>query len=160
MPEVYPDHLETGTIPSPLIAGLRAGVEWLQKISPKKIQDHENKLTERFLQWCEHQPFVKPYGFFRPGAKERVDFKVALDSVSNRLPIVSFKLAGKSCDQVADLLQKKGNIAVRSGLHCAAQAHQTLGTESSGLVRASFSIFNTLDEVDFLCRTLDQIIGT
>ena len=160
MPDVYPDRLESGTMPAPLIAGLSAGVEWMQKIAPLKIQEHEDKLAMRFLQWCEESPAVKIYGFpqTEPGAP--VDFKLDLERVSNRLPIVSFKVAGHTPEHVAELLQQKANIAVRSGLHCAAQAHRTLGTQSTGLIRASFSIFNTLGEVDLLCRTLEQIIST
>ena len=40
------------------------------------------------------------------------------------------------------------DIAVRSGLHCASLAHQTLGTLNQGIVRASFSYFNTENEVN------------
>ena len=159
MPDVYPDRLEAGTMPAPLIAGLQAGIEWMEKIGPLKIQEHEDKLTMRFLQWCEEQPGIRPYGFHRPDPRARIDFKVALEQVSARLPIVSFRVAGKSPEQVAELLEQDAKIAVRSGLHCAAQAHQTLGTESTGLVRASFSIFNTLSEIDLLCRTLDHIVS-
>jgi selenocysteine lyase/cysteine desulfurase len=58
---------------------------------------------------------------------------------------------------VADLLQEKWNIAVRAGLQCSALAHQTLGTISTGLVRASFGYFNTADQVDLLCEALTAI---
>ena len=86
-----------------------------------------------------------------------IDYDEALKKVVERLPIVSFRLAGKSPQQVSDLLDREAGIAVRAGLHCAAQAHTTLGTLAEGTIRASFGIFNTLDEVDQLCEALQKI---
>jgi cysteine desulfurase family protein len=158
MPKVFPDRLESGTISSPAIAALRAGVDWLKKQGLPAIQKQESALLERFLRWCQDQPFVQVYGFCRSEEKHQVDFRTALESVSMRLPIVSFRLSNKSPDQVADILDRESQIAVRAGLHCAAQAHKALGTSDKGLVRVSFSSFNTANQVDILCRALEKIL--
>jgi cysteine desulfurase / selenocysteine lyase len=158
MPEVYPDHLESGTIPSQAIAGLRAGVDWLEKTGSTKIHAHEGQLVQRFLTWCADQPFVQIYGFFKRGEKAGVDYRAALESAHTRIPIVSFRLANKTPDQVADLLDRDSNIAVRAGLQCCVQGHRALGTVDKGLVRVSFGMFNTLDEVDTLCTALETIL--
>ena len=158
MPEVFPDHLESGTIPSQAIAGLRAGVDWLKEKGQNKIQEHEAKLLQRFLTWCSNQPFVQIYGFFKRGEKAGVDYRLALESAHTRLPIVAFRLANKTPDQVADILDREANIAVRAGLQCCAQGHRTLGTVDKGLVRVSFGMFNTIEEVDILCTALEKIL--
>ena len=51
------------------------------------------------------------------------------------------------------------DIEVRSGLHCAALAHETLGTTAQGVVRVSFSYFNTISEVDEFIKIIGQIIN-
>jgi cysteine desulfurase/selenocysteine lyase len=158
MPDVYPDRLEPGTLPSFLIAALHAGTSWLQKMSPLKVQDHEDRLVARFLKWCADRPEVRLFGFSRTEAERRLEPLTVAQPVSSRLPLVSFLIGGLTPERVADQLQRRANIAVRSGLHCAVTAHKALGTEHTGLVRASFSIFNTMDEVDLMCRTLEQII--
>ena len=50
-------------------------------------------------------------------------------------------------------------ICVRAGLHCAPSAHRTIGTEGSGTVRASFSAFNTMQEVARAAEGVSRIIG-
>ncbi len=77
---------------------------------------------------------------------------------ANRLPIVSFRIAGITADVVADYLDRQADVAVRPGLHCAALAHRTLGTEDTGLVRVSFGYFNTLEEVALCCKKLDELL--
>jgi cysteine desulfurase / selenocysteine lyase len=183
MPDVYPDHLEPGTMPAFLIAGLNAGVSWLKGVTVDEVVRHENSLAHSFLSWASEAPFIKVYG-----GPQKSDFlDVAVPDVANvaddpddandqndpnlpnneisllaktrmpRLPTVSFEVHGKSADVVADYLDRTASIAVRSGLHCSLQAHRALGTESTGLVRASFGFFNTIDDVDRLCETLRKL---
>jgi cysteine desulfurase/selenocysteine lyase len=57
---------------------------------------------------------------------------------------------------VAFLLDELENIAVRSGVHCAEPLHARLGL--SGTVRASFYIYNTMEEIDLLCDTIDRVV--
>lgn len=171
MPDVYPDRLEPGTMPSFLIGALHAGISWLQNMEPLKIQDHEDKLVSRFLEWCAQESKIRLFGFDRIKfdrsiesgrsieSDTRIEAPVTTERAPPRLPIVSFLIDGLTPERVADQLQRRANIAVRSGLHCAATAHKALGTETTGLVRASFGIFNTTSEVDLLCRTLEQIIA-
>lgn len=146
MPDAYPDHLESGTLPGPAIVGLGAGVTWLNSRGAHKTAEHERKLAARFLAWATDNCHIIVYG--PPADAER------------RTGIVSFQMRGLTPDRVADLLDQEYGIAVRPGLHCAALAHNTLGTLASGLVRASFGPFNTDQEVDELCRSLERIALT
>ena len=158
MPDIYPDHLEPGTMPAFSIAGLNAGVSWLKNVGVNAVVRHENLLAHRFLNWALNASFIKVFG-----GPEKSDFLDDGDSKGSqrtgktRLPTVSFQIHGRSADMVADYLDRDASIAVRSGLHCALQAHRALGTESSGLVRASFGFFNTIDDVDKLCETLEEL---
>jgi len=46
----------------------------------------------------------------------------------------------------------------RCGLHCAPLAHKTLGTYPQGTVRFSFGHFNTLDEVDYIVQSIQEML--
>ena len=73
--------------------------------------------------------------------------------------IVSFKVAGKDSEEVADILNREYDVAVRGGLHCAPLAHAFLGTEKEGLVRASLDIRNSIGEIDYFIRSVKRITG-
>lgn len=153
MPAEYPDRLESGTQPVHLIAALAQGISWLHEQGPEKLQEKERQLTRRFLAWCANQPYIKVFGkrTLEPkGSKREVELQ-------SGLPIVAFAVEAVSSDSVADQLDRNYGIAVRSGLHCAMAAHQSLGTLTTGLTRASFGCFNTSDEVDELCLALSNI---
>lgn len=163
MPASYPDRLEAGTPPGPAIAGLAGGVKWLRESEPGAVLLFELHLTERFIAWASGTDKVKVYG---PGdcyeglAKVPSKFEKGMEAlIPTRMPVVAFSVQGKTSAELADLLDTEYGIAVRSGLHCAAAAHASLGTLGEGLVRASFGSFNTASEVDALCRALDKIAG-
>jgi len=139
VPAEYPDHLEPGTVATHNIAGLAAGVEFVKETGPKTIQEHEERLMKRFLEWCRSNPQINTFGQI---------------SSNKRLPLHSFDCRALTPDRVADMLDTEYGIAVRAGLHCAAQAHKTLGTTKRGTVRASFGFFNTDGDVEALCTAL------
>ncbi len=149
MPTFYPDRLEAGTVAGPAIAALAAGVEFVQKTGVTSIAEHEHSLAKQFREWCLTKEWIKLAGNSYALKKDATLLEAA--------PVVSFSLAGRTPDRVADLLNLEHNIAVRPGLHCAAQAHQALGTTSTGLVRVSFGFFNTSDELSSLCDALTSI---
>ena len=63
-------------------------------------------------------------------------------------PIVSLNLAGEDSARVADALWEEYGICVRAGAHCAPLMHRALGTVGQGVVRFSFSHFNTKEEIE------------
>ena len=58
--------------------------------------------------------------------------------------------------EVSDILMNEYGIATRSGIHCAPLMHKFFGTQNQGMVRFSFSYYNTVDEINEplkrLCR--------
>ncbi|MEL6544906.1 MAG: aminotransferase class V-fold PLP-dependent enzyme, partial [Myxococcota bacterium] len=73
---------------------------------------------------------------------------------SGELPVLSFELSGRSPQDVEEALDRDFGIVVRSGLHCAPEAHQVLGTLEQGTVRVSTSVATTDDEFNALTEAL------
>lgn len=141
-PDVLPDRFETGTQNTPGIAGLGAGVAKVLEETPEKIHRREWELTqmlmEGLLQIRGIQLLGPPLGEPRTG-------------------IVSFTLAGWDASEVAYVLDREYQIAVRAGHHCSPLAHQTAGTEKTGAVRASVGFYTSEDEVRYFIDAVKAI---
>lgn len=141
-PGALPEKYESGTLNLVGIAGLGAGVEFVRRTGLKTIREHEMELTRRFIEGAQKIPGIKLYG---PAAGVE------------RAPVVSFLVEDKDTAAVGGALDKWYNIACRAGLHCAPDAHRTLGTFDRKLVRFSFSFFNTVDEIDYALQCLRDV---
>jgi len=73
--------------------------------------------------------------------------------------VVSINLAGCEPEQVAHVLDEVYDVATRAGLHCAPQAHRTMGTLERGALRVSPGHFTTRDEIDYLLTSLRDILA-
>ena len=138
MPDFYPDALEAGTLNFPAVVSLMEGVRWLQPIF-YTLQEQLLDLTA----YCIHYLSALP------------NYKV--HSVPNACGIVAFAHKRMPSEQLAEILSNKHAIAVRGGLHCAPLMHEALTTLDSGLVRASFSHFNSKSEIDRLLSALQAL---
>ncbi|MCA9803451.1 MAG: aminotransferase class V-fold PLP-dependent enzyme [Cyanobacteria bacterium HKST-UBA02] len=148
IPAILPDRFEPGTQPGQNIVGLAAAVGWLKKRGAEDMLRHELNLTQRFHVWADERKDVEIFG---PSIMDGTGLE------PGKMPLVAFRIRGLDSNRVADALDSEYGIAVRSGLHCAYAAHESLGTEKSGLVRASFGPFNTMDEVEKLIASLAEI---
>ncbi|HAI52225.1 MAG: aminotransferase class V-fold PLP-dependent enzyme [Limnochordia bacterium] len=140
-PREMPEALEAGTLNTPGIAGLAAGIAWVQSLGLERIRQREAQLTRYFHQRVQEIPGVELYGDF---------------SAPERLPIVTLNLPGLEASLVSGLLAQEG-ICTRSGGHCAPLLHRALGTEERGAVRFSFSHVNTEAEIDVAVEALQRI---
>lgn len=138
MPDFYPDALEAGTLSYPAIVSLLEGARYLSNRA-KQIQSRLLMLSAYFLKGLQDLPDYIPY------------------SIPNPCGIVAFKHAQMDSEQIAGILSEKYDIATRGGLHCAPLMHEALGTLSEGLVRASFSHFNSEREIDRLLTALQEL---
>lgn len=141
-PKVMPFCLESGTLNTPGIAGLGAGISFIMKEGLEKIWHRESKLTKYLMEGLQKIPGLKIYGSLEP---------------EERVPVISFNLNSVHPGQLAYLLDKIYNIGVRAGLHCAPHAHRTLGTFPYGAVRASLGFFNNLKDAQALLKALKDI---
>jgi cysteine desulfurase family protein len=142
-PDFMPDSLEAGTLNVIGLAGLAASVRFLLEYGIERVHHHEQQLVGHFLKLCQDMPHIKVYG--------------PLDA-RQRIGLVSFNVDGLSPSRVALELEQSFGIMARVGLHCAPAAHKTIGTYPTGTVRFSFSIFNSLSEIDYAIEALQHII--
>lgn len=117
MPDFLPDRAEAGTLNVPGIAGLDAGMRYVNRTGLPNIARREQAQAMRCTAALKKQGFRVFAGPHQAG-------------------VVSF-VPNMDCQEAADILARQG-IAVRAGLHCAPLAHRTAGTLDSGTVRLSF----------------------
>ena len=143
--EVWIDHaqwndlpwrFEPGTPPIAEAVGLTAAIEYLEKLGMDRVAEHERALTRQTQEGLARIPGVTVYG--PPAGVDRG-------------AVVSFAVDGLHPHDVAALLDAEG-IAVRAGHHCAMPLMRRLGVV--GTSRATFSVFNSPDEVSLLLTTV------
>jgi cysteine desulfurase/selenocysteine lyase len=141
-PDFMPDKFESGTLNTPGLAGLDAGVEFIEKAGIQNIRKKKDDLIKRLYDGISGNKNIKIY---------------SPENTEENSGIVAFNIAGMDSTEVSYLLDKQFGIACRSGLHCAPMAHTHFGTLSSGIVRLSVGFFNTTDEIDFTVRVINML---
>ena len=142
-PAEMPTRLEAGTLNGHGLAGLDAAIDYINEFGMQTIHDKEMSLMWRFYNGVKEIEGVKIYGDF---------------DVKDRCPIVSINLSDYESGAVSDELANRFEIATRPGGHCAPLMHKALGTVDQGVVRFSFSHFNTEEEVDTAINAVRTLI--
>jgi cysteine desulfurase family protein len=132
-PQIMPESLEAGTLNSHGIAGLSAGLAYIEDVGIPIIAERVKTLTHRFEEQLRDCEGVTVYG-----GHADID----------RCGIVALNLGNRGSAEISELLGAHYGIATRSGAHCAPLMHRALGTVEQGVVRFSFSHFNTVAEID------------
>ena len=127
MPAFLPDRLEAGTQNVPGIAGLGAGLRYLQRQQPGSVLRQQQKLIR-----------IAENGLQELGAK--------VFSGSAQAGVLSFLLPGLEPEEACEAYASAG-VALRAGLHCAPLAHKTVGTFSTGTLRLSVSSFTKSEDI-------------
>lgn len=140
-PKEMPELLEAGTLNTPGVMSLGAGIDFINEIGLDKIREHENRLSGRFLS----------------GLKDIEKIKVYKSLTNEQGPVISLNIDGVDSGDLAQILDEEFGIFVRSGFHCAPLAHKTIGTYEQGAVRFSFGYFNTYEEIEFVLSVLKNI---
>ena len=134
-----PMRFEAGTQMVTEAIGLGAALEWLDSLGWENIEAHEKLMTEELLK-IEEIP-----GINIVGPKDAKD----------RIALVSFTVAGVHPHDAGQVLDDAG-VAVRVGQHCAQPIHRRLGAPQ-GTVRASASIYNTVEEIQKFRAALETV---
>lgn len=137
-PKEIPEGFESGTIPSIAIASLNGGIEFLTKNFSNIIKKEEN-LSKNLYKKLKNLNFLEIY------------------SKNEAQNVFSFNVKNKDSAFVANLLDEKFNICVRSGLHCAPLIHKKLDTQTTGAIRVSLNYFNSEEDLDVLIKALNYI---
>jgi cysteine desulfurase / selenocysteine lyase len=138
-PGEVPARFEAGTPPIVEAAGLHAAIDYLGVVGMEAIQQHERRLVLRAMERME----------------QAVEGIRLLGPRHDRAGIVSFSVERVHPQDLAIKLDLQG-VAVRSGHHCAMPLHEKLGLSAS--CRASFYLYNTIDEVDYFVDALQAAV--
>lgn len=141
-PQTLPERLESGTFNLPGLAGLSAALQFLLQTGIEKIRARETELIEKTVLGLGKIAGVKIYG---------------CDDVMLRSAAIAFNLAGYDPAEVGFILDQQEQIAVRVGLHCAPDAHRTIGTYPAGTVRVSPGYFTSETEIDYFLQAIQKL---
>ncbi|MCC5827170.1 SufS family cysteine desulfurase [Alkalimonas sp.] len=131
-----PNRLEAGTPNIAGVIGLAAAIDWFNQFDLTAVQAHERRLLDYATEQAHSFDGLQIVG-----------------TAADKIGVFSFLLEGSHPADVGFLLDKQG-IAIRTGSHCAQPLMQRLGVP--GTARASFSVYNTLQEVDALFIALKK----
>jgi cysteine desulfurase/selenocysteine lyase len=131
-----PHRFEAGTPPIVEAIGLKAAIDWLTSRDRAAVEGHETALRDRAMSALRELNWVKLHG-----------------QAEDKGAIVAFSVDGAHPHDVAQILDRQG-VAVRAGHHCAQPLMQRLGVTATA--RASFALYNTLDEIDVLAKALHK----
>lgn len=143
-PTEFPYFLEGGT-PNVLgVAGLSAGIKFVQEQGLAKILAHEVALTERLWQRLDEIGGYEVFGHRDP---------------ARRVGTLSFRNEALPAAEIGGILDQAFDVAVRPGLHCAPYIHRAQGTFPDGTVRVSPGPFSTEADIDHLAAALAEIVA-
>lgn len=142
-PRFMPEALEAGTVNAHGLAGLAAGVAYLREVGVEVVHKRVASLAQRFERGtssCKGVRIVGGHNSF------------------DRCGIVALRVQDVDSSALADALARDFDICTRAGAHCAPLMHKSLGTETDGVVRFSFSYFNTEEEIEVGIKALASCI--
>ncbi|MFV0498653.1 MAG: aminotransferase class V-fold PLP-dependent enzyme [Bacilli bacterium] len=139
MPDIY----EAGTLNSHSLYGLLHSVNFINNIGIQTISEHKNKLIKIFLDELKHTSGINLYSNFK-----------------NNVGIIALNYKDIPSDILAKKLYEDYEIFTRAQSHCAPLLHTSYNTKLQGMVRFSFSYFNTVNEVKSCTNAIKEIIQT
>lgn len=140
-PKAMPDMLHSGTMNTPAIMTLADSVRYIKNIGVESIGNKEKKLAMYLIDGLLNIDGVRVHGL-KDGTRNGT---------------VAFNIKDKDSQEVSDILNNEYQIATRGGYHCSYIAHQTLGTQETGAVRAGFGVFSTKQEAAALLFAVSRI---
>ncbi|MBQ7751943.1 MAG: aminotransferase class V-fold PLP-dependent enzyme [Clostridia bacterium] len=140
-PKNMPDMLHSGTMNTPAIMTLADSIKYITGIGVKNIGMHEKNLAIYLIDGLLNIGGVEVYGLKN----------------GDRNGTVAFNIKNADSQEISDILNSDYQIATRGGYHCSYIAHETLGTEKTGAVRAGFGAFSTKDEANALLFAVSKI---
>lgn len=143
-PEELPERLESGTVNTPGICALSAGIDFVKKKTVQCIHEYEMDLIKQLYEELDSIKGVKLYTEY--------------PSEETGTAVLSFNAGDILSEETADHLNKEG-FAVRAGLHCSPAAHGFMGTMESGAVRVSPSVFSTARDMRAFAAAVRRFAG-
>jgi len=151
-PETLPEKYEAGSLNTIGIAGLDAALGWILDRGIEQIWAHERGLIEAMIDGLDS------LGRAHPGLRP-----IGPRGVSGRVGVFSITHEAVRPEVLADELERRAGILVRSGIHCAPRAHAAFGTlagESVGATRLSVGPFVTPGDIERACDAIGAVLGS
>jgi len=131
-----PEKYEAGTMPTAEVVAFNESIKFMNEVGIENLINHEKELTNYALEKMKAINSVKIIG--NPKVKAGV---------------ISFTIKGVHPHDIATILDESG-VAIRAGHHCCQILHEKLNLNASA--RASFGIYNTKEDVDILCKAIEN----
>lgn len=141
--DYFPYILECGTLNLVGVAGLNAGVRWVNEQGMQNLHKKEIALWDKLRLGIQDIDGVTTY---------------CAENTMNQNPVLCFNVKGFEAGDVGTMLDVDYNIACRTGLHCAPKVHEGIGTiDMHGTVRLSIGPFNTEEHVNAAIEAVEDI---
>ena len=141
-PAYMPDKFESGTANLPGIFGFKAAVDFILETGVETMRQHERAMSQRFLDGLRGVPGIRLAGSWE---------------LDDRVAVISVDFSSVDNAEASFHLELDHGIMTRCGLHCAPNAHKTLGTFPQGTVRFSPGWFTTNEEIDAAIAAIAQL---
>ena len=131
-----PDKYEAGTMATAEVVAFNESIKFMQSIGIENIIKHENELTNYALENMKKINSVNIVG-----------------NPKNKAGVISFTIEGIHPHDISTIVDEEG-VAIRAGHHCCQILHERLNL--SATARASFGIYNTKEDIDILCKAIEN----
>ena len=131
-----PDKYEAGTMATAEVVAFNESIRFMQSIGIENIIKHENELTNYALENMKKINSVNIVG-----------------NPKNKAGVISFTIKGIHPHDISTIVDEEG-VAIRAGHHCCQILHERLNL--SATARASFGIYNTKEDIDILCKAIEN----
>ena len=131
-----PDKYEAGTMATAEVVAFNESIKFMQSIGIENIIKHENELTNYALENMKKINSVNIVG-----------------NPKNKAGVISFTIKGIHPHDISTIVDEEG-VAIRAGHHCCQILHERLNL--SATARASFGIYNTKEDIDILCKAIEN----
>jgi cysteine desulfurase/selenocysteine lyase len=131
-----PEKYEAGTMATAEVVAFNESIKFMQSIGIENIIKHENELTNYALENMKKINSVNIVG-----------------NPKNKAGVISFTIKGVHPHDISTIVDEEG-VAIRAGHHCCQILHERLNL--SATARVSFGIYNTKEDIDILCKAIEN----
>ena len=142
-PDFLPDKFESGTLNGPGVAGLLAGINYINSYGLDSIREQEEFLCNNLINGLLNINSIEVYG---------------CRDICNRTATISVNSTKIDNSELGFILDTEYGITTRTGLHCAPLAHETIGTYPTGTLRFGIGPFNDIKDINYTLSSLNTII--
>lgn len=131
-PAFFPDAYESGSLNAPGLAGLIAGIEWIESRGVEALRSRQIRRVQGLIDALDAIDGVRVYG---------------TRDARRQMAAVAFNIVGMDPAAASLALDDEFGVLCRMGLHCSPAAHRTLGSWPEGTLRFAASYFTTDEEL-------------